>query len=478
MCSKLEAIMKKILAISLLAIGAATLQAQELMNGHVSISNLSVARNGGDLFLSMDVDLTKLDVKSEDQVVLTPAIASDTDTLRLHSIYVAGRTRWYHDVRNNAVPATATLYRYGKVSTVTLQDKVPYAKWMNQASVIMLEDLCGCNCELLFSQDELLTALNLEPKRFKPNFVYKAPQAEGVKVRELRGQAYIDFPVSRTEIYPEYRNNPAELQKIIGTIDAVRNDPDTRITALSIKGYASPESPYSNNTRLAKGRTETLKNYVQNLYNFPEGLITTDYEPEDWAGLRAYVEQSNLQHKNEILALIDGNREPDNKEWVIKSTYPQEYKFLLQNCYPALRHSDYRVEYVIRSFTDVEEAKRVMKTAPGKLSLNECYMVANSYEPGSPEYNETFETMVRLYPDDPVANLNAANVAMSKADYAAAERYLNKVGETPQTLYARGILAALQEEYETARGYFLRAADQGIAEATPALEEINQLINQ
>ena len=54
------------------------------------------------------------------------------------------------------------------------------------------------------------------------------------------------------------------------------------ITSLSIKGYASPEGPYANNERLAKGRTEALVDYVRNLYSFPAGLATTSWEAEDW----------------------------------------------------------------------------------------------------------------------------------------------------------------------------------------------------
>ena len=70
------------------------------------------------------------------------------------------------------------------------------------------------------------------------------------------------------------------------------------------------------------------------------------------------MEQSNLEHRTEIIALIDGNLEPDAKEWKIKRAYPVEYRFLLQNCYPALRHTDYRIAYTIRSYSDVEEIKR------------------------------------------------------------------------------------------------------------------------
>ena len=100
--------------------------------------------------------------------------------------------------------------------------------------------------------------------------------------------------------------------------------------------------------------------------------------------------------------------DPDRKEWLIKSSYRDEYDFLLKNCYPALRHSDYYIGYNIRTYTDVEEIKRVFVENPQKLSLNEFYLLAQAYEPGSDELNYVFETAVKIYPDDEVANLNAA----------------------------------------------------------------------
>ena len=84
----------------------------------------------------------------------------------------------------------------------------------------------------------------------------------------------------------------------------MKNDVDTRIISVSIKGYASPESPYSNNERLAMGRTKTLKEYVRKQYDFADSLFITDNEPEDWAGLERYVENSYLENKAGILALI------------------------------------------------------------------------------------------------------------------------------------------------------------------------------
>ena len=50
------------------------------------------------------------------------------------------------------------------------------------------------------------------------------PQMEERKLREESGRAYLDFPLNETIIYPEYRNNPAELAKIKRSIDLIKND--------------------------------------------------------------------------------------------------------------------------------------------------------------------------------------------------------------------------------------------------------------
>ena len=103
------------------------------------------------------------------------------------------------------------------------------------------------------------------------------------------------------------------------------------------------------------------------------------------------------------------------------------------------------------------------------------YAVAQTYGTGSKEYNEVFETAVRLFPDDEAANLNAANAAMQRNDTAGAARYLEKAGEEAAAEYARGILAALRGEYDAAAAYLQKAKAGGIAEADDALRQIERM---
>jgi hypothetical protein len=134
-----------------------------------------------------------------------------------------------------------------------------------------------------------------------------------------------------------------------------------------------------------------------------------------------------------------------------------------------LRHSDYKVEYVIRDFTDLKQIEQIMAKNPRKLSLNEFYLLAQSYEPGSQKLNELYEVAVSVYPDDAVANLNAANAAMQKGDKAAAEKHLAKAGDSAEADYARGVLAAMQDDVVKAEAYMQKAQAAGLKQAGAAL---------
>lgn len=442
--------------------------------------NVVLSRNGAFLLIEMDINLAQVDVASNEAVLFTPLLVKGEEEKTLPAIGIYGRKRYYYYDRNGLLPSGAsgeiTIKASHKPDIQHYRTLVDYEPWMDGVSLQLRSETFGCCQEVLADGNSVLASYN-EPK-FVPQYVYVQPEAEVVKTRSLSGSAFIDFPVSRTEIRQDYRNNSVELAKIRATIDSVRNDADIRITSLTIKGYASPEGSYANNRRLASGRTEALKEYVVGLYHFEPSLITTAYEPEDWAGLRKYVEQSALTYRKEILDLIDSDREPDKKEAAIKREYPGDYATLLRDCYPALRHSDYRVEYVIRSFSSADEIRPLVVSQPQKLSLQEFYLAAQGMEPGSEEFNKVFETAVRVYPDDETANLNAANTAMAEGDLPSAARYLDKAGNTPQAVYARGIYAVLTENYAEAKALLQEAQRAGIAQASEALEYVMYKIEQ
>ena len=307
---------------------------------------------------------------------------------------------------------------------------------------------------------------------YQPHYqlAYVTPQAEQEKTRQLSGRAFIDFVVDKTDIRPNYRGNAAELAKVMQTIDVVRRDTFTSITHINIHGYASPESPYQHNAYLAQARAEAFAAYVQGLISLPKSLFTVKSTPEDWEGLIAHLDSlknpigsmspMGPMSLEAVKAIASSDDDPDAKERQLKKQYPREWRLMLDSIFPALRHSDYEVRYTVRPFT-VKEAAQVIREKPQHLSLNEMFLVANTYDPGSQDYNDVFETAVRMYPNDEMANLNAAVIALAKNDLAAAQRYLLKAGTSPQAQNARGVLAVKQSRFDDAERLFRENALPG-----------------
>lgn len=286
---------------------------------------------------------------------------------------------------------------------------------------------------------------------YQPHYqlAYVTPQAEQEKTRQLSGRAFLDFVVNKTDIRPTYRGNAAELAKVLQTIDVVRRDTFTTITHISIHGYASPESPYQHNAYLAQARAEAFAAYVQGLISLPKNLFTIQSTPEDWEGLSAALMDNGKWITDDVRAIVASDDDPDAKERQLKKMYPREWRWMLDSIFPALRHSDYEVSYTVRPFT-VEEAARIIREKPQHLSLNEMFLVANTYEPGSQDYNDVFETAVRMYPNDATANLNAAVIALGKNNLDDAKRYLSKAGTSAEAQNARAVLAIHENRLDDA----------------------------
>lgn len=307
---------------------------------------------------------------------------------------------------------------------------------------------------------------------YQPHYqlAYVTPQAEQEKTRQLSGRAFLDFVVNKTDIRPTYRGNAAELAKVLQTIDVVRRDTFTTITHISIHGYASPESPYQHNAYLAQARAEAFAAYVQGLISLPKNLFTIQSTPEDWEGLSAALMDNGKWITDDVRAIVASDDDPDAKERQLKKMYPREWRWMLDSIFPALRHSDYEVSYTVRPFT-VEEAARVIREKPQHLSLNEMFLVANTYKPGSQDYNDVFETAVRMYPDDKTANLNAAVIALEKNDLAAAKRYLEKAGDSPEAQNARAVIAIRENRLDDAEQLLRQCT---IPQAQHNLRELEQ----
>lgn len=439
-----------------------------------AVSGVKVERSASNLIVSMTVSPSAFPKKANRETWMRPLVTAGADSLWLTPVVVAGRTRRLQRLRSDGDTPSYIMLGAGAESDYAYSVSVPYMPWMETGDLELVCHTDGCcGRAIAGTESEDLQRFDFREKVLEPVIVYVKPEGEISKTREIEGEAYIDFPVNKTEIYPQYRRNPQELAEIRQTIDAVRDDSDVSITSLSIKGFASPEGPYANNERLAKGRTEALASYVRQLYSFPPDLMHSDWEAEDWDGLAEWLRASDLPDKEAMLAVVaDSGLEPDARDAELKKRFPSQYSMLLKEVYPALRHSDYKVTFLVRDYTDIAEIGEVMRTGPQKLSLEELFLYAQSLDKESPEFREVMEVAVRMFPDDPIANLNAAATAVGHGDYGLARSYLAKAGDSPVAAYTAGVAEAMEGNYKKAELLLRKAYEAGIKEAAPLLENM------
>lgn len=303
---------------------------------------------------------------------------------------------------------------------------------------------------------------------YMPNFLasYVVPEVEDVKRRSESGSAYLDFVVNRSEILHDFRNNAAELKKIYTTIEQVQGNPDATITGITITGWASPEGSAESNQSLSDRRAESLRNHIGSKYMLPNNLLAAYGKGEDWGKLEKLVASSTLPQKGELTGIIRSGGDADAREGRLKAVAGgAPYRHMLADLYPQLRRSDYTISYTVVPFT-VAKGKEVMRTRPNTLSLNEMFLIANTYQPGSESFNEVFETAVQVFPESDVANINAAANALGRKDAVSAARYLGRVkSQTPAYWNNLGILQWMQGDKAAAADSFEKAGRIGTKNA-------------
>ena len=310
------------------------------------ISRAEAGRNGDSVqvFLTLNPDM--LSVAPEEVLTVTPRLVASTgDSLELPSIHILGRSTYYRYIRHDdlgiILPVDYVIWEKRRFRPFAYLQREQWQPWMDRASLKLQLQLTDC------SRVDISTQATVQQARGQ---VRRSTAGITVKPGVITDRMTIIFPLDRTEIHPELYNNQKELDKIRRSIEAVQGNPANELQSLTIKGYASPEGPYRNNVRLARGRTDSIGAYVARRYDIDSSKVHTEYEPEDWEGLIDYIDHATLEqlpHREQLLHIARRpDLKPDQKERLMRRTYPRDFDHLLEHCLPFLRHTDYRIEYV------------------------------------------------------------------------------------------------------------------------------------
>ncbi len=481
--------MKKILYTALLIFGFGTYaDAQIVLDNMAEVSGVAISREKSQLTATMTLDLTKVQVKSNREVRFTPRLVKGDQVKNFPAVVLSGRKNLIYRARNEKYFINEDLNLLLKkdkkgAQLVDYSFDFPFEPWFDGADFVLVSDDCGCAATLLTSNEMPLEKFTIPLVVLRPVMTFLEPVGEIQKSRSVVAEAFLDFPVNKYVIMPQFRNNHAELNKIKASIAAVAPDEDISIESVKLTGHSSPEGSYAINDRLARLRTDALKNYL--VANFPKisaRNFMADHVAENWDGLIKLLNASTtFAYKDELLNMINSTPDLDERERKMRTMDGgRAFRILAADFFPTLRNTKYEINYIIRKFT-LEEAKELVWSNPQKLSLEEIYAVTEIYETDSPEYGELFEIAVRLFPQDVVANLNASTSALSRKDTDAAKRYLDRIPkESRDGLFYNnlGVYYMLIENYELAANQFEKAAVLGSIDAAKNYEMTNLKIEE
>ena len=433
--------MKRIcIYVALGVLGAFSAHAQEINIGQ------TVARKISDdkVEVSFSMDCSTLRLPSRRQMVITPLIISrsESDTLALPSVCIAGRNRYRMNKRKERLygkeygkaPVAGEgqeMIRFNRKRDMLLEynETVPAQEWMSGARVEIFRELQGCaGCGEALGNAPVAELPLFKEEVERPNLQIMVAQAEE-KRRSFTRSAYLNFKVNQSALLADYMNNPVELAKIYSSIDSIREDNNYRIARIEIVGYSSPEGSYAANARLSEQRAKALEQNLKHAYQLDDSMIDCRSVPENWEGLAEWLEEYRPSYMQKVLDIIGQTPEPDARDAKIKAIDGGKiYNALLQEVYPKLRLVEYTVSYTVVPFS-VEQGREIIKTRPDKMNHNEMYQVAASYGEGSDEYNRIIRMIAARFPGDRIANNNAAIVAWETGDYDAMRVYLKRLEE-------------------------------------------------
>lgn len=328
------------------------------------------------LRLNMLFDLRGVEVNSLTALTFTPQLSYRQQTVSLPAVVVTGKRRYRYEQREQGLasgrhttsPPPFRIIREGEKNNgkqIDYRATLPYAAWMQHASLLLRQEIKDC-CDLrLLAVDTLTRRLGVgatpQPPA-PPKKVAAAPPPKAVPAKEepkpqpvvvaQRPQKvesailYIDYPLNKYEVYPDFRNNRKELDKIDRILAPLLADSRSTIERIRIRGYASPDGPYRHNEILSYNRSNQFMGYLRDTYRLSKSLFEVSSVAEDWEGLVDLLNQEMPPYRWEVIGIIRQYGILDGREKRLMDLRGgSPYKDMLRRLFPRLRRIEVYVEY-------------------------------------------------------------------------------------------------------------------------------------
>jgi len=254
-------------------------------------------------------------------------------------------------------------------------------------------------------------------------------------LRKEKGALYVHFPLDKSELSSDYRDNAPVLDRIVDITRQILADSTSDVCRIQIIGLASIEGAVAHNEELATQRAESLKAYMQQHVATPDSLYELWSGGEAWAELRdqindvvvapGTVSDSEVEALRQAIAVIDSEADLNRREQRLRAINGgRTYRYIQEQLLPDQRNSGY-----LRIYYD-------------------------------------------YVPDTRAATINGATQLLADGRYQEALARLSEVRDDPRAWNALAVALWHNARHDEAVTYFRKAADNGNADARENLRQI------
>ena len=342
---------------------------------------------------SVRIDLTirakGIAIPSEQALTLTPSLHFGKKQVALPPVVFSGSQRARFDKREEVVnpdrnkPIPYHVWITGRRRndyTLRYLVSIPYASWMEHASLRLRQVSRDCCTELLLADDVLTKDIDLPSpcvaavrvdtvvkvvpalqevekvatvtrplppvEREEEEYPRRKPEQE--MERRVAVTLYVDYVRGGSRVDPSYGNNSMELRKAERMLVPLLGDPNIYIKEIRITGYASPDGAYYDNEALAKARSLGFRIYLTKSYGLQDYPFRTAWVAEDWEGLRKLIK--GKPYEAAVNFIIDNYGIFEGRErYLMDLQGRRPYQDMLQNLFPKLRRIELSILYNERS---------------------------------------------------------------------------------------------------------------------------------
>lgn len=480
----------------LLLLTVVPMAAQTAYKGQLHVSDEQFSLQGSLLRVQMRVSYEDNLLNSGESLNFTPVLKTSGQQQSLSSVVISGKGRSKYEQRKARlggnmqrlnVPVVRRDSRQG-TRYFDYDTTVPYSAWMSGASLYIESEESGWTGRTHLYEDKLIDRLQIAGVQSVPAPVVAPSHADvrrslasgmgsiGSQHPAAAPQQWIPF-VSPTAVTPVSETTvngslPLADSRQIGALkerafcEAVAREVKRQldaaggtVTRLSLSGYGAPAGNYRKNEQRTSERAQALKEYLigQGL----AGTVTVTWTAEDWQTVQRLTQADRtIPLRSAALDLMQNVGVASGREDQLRVLGGGEtYNRLQKTVFPQVQRIEWQATVLHRPTSDGDAA----------INLKSLYQTASGFARGSEEYNDIIDLAARLYPDNAVAAINAAGVALTKGDLEKAERYLSLWETDPRAYQNLGVLYLLKGDASRAEVYLKMAEAQGVAEATTVL---------